>query len=441
MKKLIYTLGTVMLCFSCNLLDQELPNTIPAENAIVDRVSAEAAVIGLYNEMQAGSLYGSDAVYATELLAKNMKAVKFQAVWQELGSGIVPSANFHVEDSWIAWYSIVNNANNVILKVPELNDVSESDAAEFTGTAFFSRALAHFELLRQWGEYWNTGSDYGIPLPTEPATAPVVVPRSSVASAYALIESDLFKAIDRLPDSGDPVYASKGAAEALMARVKLYKGEYDSAYYYANDVIENFDYSLQDNYEDIFNEGTSESIFEVDFNQQDFSNYTFLMFGTEAEIVMTDEVIDLYQSIDERRNLIEAFGNFYRCTKYGTNQDNGEGNAFVMRLAEMYLIRAEALSRNSGPTAGLADINVLRERAGIGPVDAATVNSINDFSNVLIREARLEFQAEGVYWYYLSRLDKIQEVLNRDSFRRIYPIPLRELNITDDQDIFQNPGY
>ncbi|MCX2743480.1 RagB/SusD family nutrient uptake outer membrane protein [Mangrovivirga sp. M17] len=441
MKKIIYTLTAILTFSSCDLLDQELPNTIPTDEAIVDRVSAEAAVVGLYNEMQDGSLYGSDAVYATELMAKNMKAVKFQAVWQELGSGIVPSANFHVEDSWIAWYSIVNNANNIIVKVPGLNDVSESEAAEYTGTAHFSRALAHFELLRQWGEYWDISSEYGIPLPTEVATAPVVTPRSNVSDAYTLIESDLFKAIDRLPAAGDPIFANKGAAEALMARVKLYQGEYDSAYYYANDVIENFDYDLQEDYVDIFSEGTSESIFEVDFTQQDFSNYTFLMFGTEAEIVMTDEAAEMYQSNDERGVLIENIGNFFRCTKYGTNQDNGEGNAFVIRLAEMYLIRAEATSRNNGPTTGLPDINVLRARAGLGPVDASSVNSIADFNDVLTREARLEFPAEGVYWYYLSRLGKLEEVLNRESFRRIYPVPLRELNITDDQAIFQNPGY
>lgn len=431
---------------ACDVLDQQPETLISNETAIVDLQTAEAAVIGIYNAVQDGDYYGGRFIMATEMAAGNGRAAAFQQFWKELETGVVPTSNFHVEDNWVAIYNVVNVANSVIGKVPELG-LSESDEARLMGTAYFLRGLAFFDALRQYGEFFDASSTYGIPLPLVASGEIQETGRSTVAQSYIQIEEDLQNAIDLLSDSGDKFFASSGAAQALKARVHLYQEEYDMAEQLASAVIANSNYSLLDDYNEIYtSEGSAESIFELNFIAlEDPSAWAIEMYISPPEVTVSDDMISFFDpansSDTERGQQFEVVGSFIRCTKYGSEPADEGGNTILLRLSEMYLIRAEALARGSNdPTAALADINVVRSRAGLTDLTAANVTSESELIDVLLEERRAEFAFEGHYWFDLVRTGRLESTRGLESFRRIFPIPQREINITDGT-LVQNPEY
>ncbi|MEL6560657.1 MAG: RagB/SusD family nutrient uptake outer membrane protein [Bacteroidota bacterium] len=431
---------------ACDVLDQQPETLISNETAIVDLQTAEAALIGTYNALQDGDYYGGRFIMATEMAAGNGRAAAFQQFWKELETGVVPTSNFHVEDNWVAIYNVVNVANSVIGKVPELG-LSESDESRLMGTAYFLRGLAFFDALRQYGEFFDPSSVYGIPLPLVAADEIQETSRSTVEQSYLQVETDLQNAIDLLGDSGNKFFASLGAAQALKARVHLYQEEFDMAEQLASAVIANSNYSLSEDYNEVYlSEGSAESIFELNFIAlEDPSAWAIEMYITPPEVTVSEDMISFFDPANridaERGQQFEIVGSFLRCTKYGSEPADEGGNTILLRLSEMYLIRAEALSRGSNdPTAALADINVVRSRAGLTALTAANVTSESELIDVLLEERRSEFAFEGHYWFDLVRLDRLESTRGLESFRRIFPIPQREINITDGT-LVQNPDY
>ncbi len=445
MKKLYYTcclLMTMGMLFSCDVLNQEPEALIATSDAIVDARSAEAALNGLYNAVQNGDLYGGRFIMANEMLAQNAIAAAFQAFWAELASGNVPASNFHLEDLWVSAYAAVNSANSLIAAVPTVPGLDAADQDRMLGTAYYFRALMFFDLLRQYGEFFEPGSPYGIPLVLNPSLAISETARATVAESFAQIAADLTEAMNRLPDSGDKFFATQGAAQALMARVALYQGNYTEALAMANAVIANGSYSLSDDYNEIYTtEGAAESIFELNFLALDDGNaWAIEMYITPPEVAVAPALPAFFAATNnaERGLLFETIDGQIRCTKYGRAREDEGSNTIISRLSEMYLIRAEALGFSGSPASALADINTIRNRAGLPNLTAIATQ--DDLVTALLNERRAEFAFEGHYWFDLVRLGRMEAVTGRPAFRKVMPIPQRELNITDGT-IDQNPGY
>lgn len=447
MKKIYLILLLLAVFFSgCDILNQEPESLILTEEAIVDRQSAKSAVNGLYSTLQNGDSYGGRQIMATDMIAGNGVATAFQVFWQELATGRVPSANFYIEGNWVAHYNTINAANAVLENVPEINELSDGEKEGMMATAYFMRGLAHFDLLRQFGEFFDMGSSYGIPLKLKATKEDDLseISRSTVAQTYAQIESDLNKAIDGL-GSGSSFLATQGAAQALMARVLLYEEKYSLAVDMATEVINSGSYELKDDYNEIYNsEGSKESIFELNFIQLNDPNaYATEMYVTPPEVSVSQDLIEFFDARgeNERNILFDQTGSgLYRCLKYGSGQQDNGGNTIIIRLSEMYLIRAEALALQPGgtPNDALTDLNEVRSRAGLGNI--ANINSTEELKDVLLDERRAEFAFEGQYWFDMVRYDKASERRGLESFRKVLPIPFREMNITDGT-LEQNPGY
>lgn len=434
----LFVLGSM----ACNVLDQDPQDLISTDEAIVDAQSAEAALVGLYDALQDGDYYGGRYVMAVEMLARNARAAAFQQFWQELASGRVPASNFHVEDYYISGYAVINAANAIIAAVPDLNDLSQGDKDRTLGSAHFIRGMAYFDLLRIYGEFFNVNSEFGIPIKLEPSLSAEEVARSSVASVYAQITDDLNEAIALLGNTGNKFLASRGAAQALLARVALYQENYQQAADLASSVIANSNYSLTPNYNDIYiNEGSPESIFEVEFIPlEDPNAWASEMYVTPPEVTVSEDMEDFILFEPERDLLFDDVNGFFRCIKYGTTRDDTGGNTIVLRISEMYLIRAEALGRLGQLDEALEDINIVTERAGFGPYEPEDLQTQDDLTDLLLTERRAEFAFEGHYWFDLVRYGEMEDELGLESFRRIMPIPQRELNISSGI-MIQNPGY
>jgi hypothetical protein len=427
----------------CEILDQDPEDLILTDNAITDRLSAESALNGLYDALQDGDLYGGRFMMATEMTVGNGRAAAFQQFWAELESGIVPASNFHIEDNWVDSYLVINSANSILKFVPDVDELSDEEKDNMLGTAYFMRALMHFDLLRQYGEHFNAGSAFGVQLVTDIDNGLKEVPRSSVAATYQQIEDDLSMAVQLLPNQGDKFYVSSGAAEALLARVYLYSGNYSGAVTAATNVINNPLYSLTDDYNEIYEvEGSSESIFELEFNPQDPNVWAVEMYVSPPEVAVNSNLANFFDGRGdiERGLLFEDIGGIVRCTKYGSLPEQEDQNSIVLRISEMYLIRAEALARTGVPVDGLTDLNTIRQRAELTDILPGQVTTLDEFLEILLDERRAEFAFEGQYWFDLARTGRITDRVGLDPFRSIFPVPQRELNITDGV-LVQNPGF
>lgn len=445
MKNYIFPLFFVLVSLSaCDVFDVEPQASLSSEGVIVDRASADAVLQGAYSAMQDDYYYGTEFVLNPDLFADNSIMQGFYDSQLEVDSKTVPISNLFVQQTWISIYRVINIANLIIEDVPAVTDESFTDTQRnrIIAEAKGIRALAYFDLLRLFGEYYNLSSEYGLPLlltkiPDNDFNKIPLLSRSTVAATYEQILNDLNDAVNGITteDSGR---LNIWAAIALRARVQLYRKSYQDAFNDANEVITNGPFALVTDLSDLYNttESTQESVFEVEFNDQDqsaFNTYTF----RRDEYNVDPSLIAAFEDGDARRAFIGRIRNAERTLKYpdGTNANNAK----VIRLAELYLIRSEAekmLDQNN-TTAGVADLNVVRQRAGLAAV--GPFNSLADYTTALLQERRIELNFEGHRQFDLVRLNSATSVLGIQAYQQIYPLPRNELQLNTN--LNQNPGY
>ncbi|AJR04944.1 RagB/SusD family nutrient uptake outer membrane protein [Siansivirga zeaxanthinifaciens] len=441
---LTLTLSLNLLTGCDNVLDIELDDEIKSTEAITDEVSLRSAVIGLYSEMQSSTYYGGEFVVAHALTGGIADATAFQERFSQLANAIIPTSNTYIESNWVDVYALVNSSNLILDKIIELG----IDDPNSEGTALFFRALGHFDALRQFGEFTNKSSNYGIPISTMflNTETSVLIARSSVADSFSRIVKDLNDAIALLDYDDDRYFVSRATAEALLARVYLYQGEYALAEQLATDVIENGDYVLNNFFNDIYNvEGSDESIFELQFQGVRGNGLTALLSTSPPEVSANYDNFfkDMDADDDPRSYKFYDTGSIIYVDKYGVSDNDVEGNAIILKLSEMYLIRAEARARQT-PTnlkTALEDLNEVRTRSlPTMPILEANIPDFDAFVDALLEERARELAFEGHRWFDIVRLGRAESLLGIPAYRTVYPIPQREVNISKGV-IVQNPEY
>ncbi len=448
MKKLSITLlftALFVALSSCDVLDTEPETSLDPSAALVDGASAQAVLLGAYSRMQVGSYYGIEYTLNNDLIADNARYQGFFDSQLELDSGSVPISNLWIGNAWVSIYSVVNIANQLIDGVPTIDDETFATRDRVLGEAHAIRALAYFDLLRVFGEHFDTGSSYGMPLLLEPIENNDfnLIPdlaRSSVADTYNQIVSDLDTALQLMGEGYvDNTQLSYWSTLALRARVNLYRQDYAAAFDDADEVINSGPAVLEDDLDNVYlTTGTSsESIFDLVFSDQDQSAYYTFAYQRD-EYNVDPSLTEAFEDGDARRNYIEFVRGSDRPVKW-SDPDNAN-NAKILRLAEMYLIRSEAAvyrEATPAPALGADDINVIRNRAGLG--DAGPFTTEEEYIDALLQERRIELNYEGHRFFDLVRYDRVGDVLGRDDFRKVLPIPRDELLASDNLE--QNPNY
>lgn len=440
-KLLLFSIILAALMPSCNVLDVEPQSSIPAGEVFKNKQGIERGILGAYNSLQSLSYYGRTYPIFSDLAADNQShpANATSVAYAEVDNNAILPENATVDGMWTAIYDGLNVANNVIVQVPKMTDMSDAEKNKALGELYFLRALHHFNLLNFFG---------AVPLKTEPTVGVenVNVPRDATDVVFTQIIQDLRFASENLPAGGAKIRASKHAANALLARVFLYKKDYENAIAYASQVIDNGGYDLLDNYADIFaTEGTSETIFEVDFTALDrnrIAEYNFpLTLNGRREVEPAADLIAAYSAADERKNASIAYaGALPYAIKYD-DLSTGSDNFIVLRLAEMYLIRAEARASVNGPADLIReDVNAVRNRSGLGNI---TSSAYPELLSTIESERRLEFAFEGHRWFDLVRTGRAVEVLPTvtSANQTLFPIPLSEILTNSNPGMTQNPGY
>ena len=443
MKRALFITGILALLTGCEVLNLEPEASIPADEAFKDKAGIEKGILGSYSALQYLSYYGRNYLIYSDLAADNLShpTDATNSDCAEVDNNAMLAENSAVSGLWASAYDGINVANNVIVKVPGMTDMTDREKNKALGELHFLRGLGHFSLLNYFG---------AIPIKIEPTVgvSNLDAGRDPVNEAYAQVKSDLTLASKYLQASASTkTRASKYAAIALLARVCLYSGDYDMAREKADSVIKYGGYTLPGNYADVFaSDGSAETIFEIDFTELDrnrIAEYNFpKTLNGRREVEPDANLISAYEADDERKAVSIAYdGALAYANKYN-DLSKGADNIIILRLAEMYLIRAEAeASLTGGNISSIrADINTIRNRADLGPTTATTAGEL---LLAIEQERRVEFAFEGHRWFDLVRTGRAIDVLPNVSktSQTLFPIPADEILTNKSPEMIQNPGY
>ncbi|MCW5517595.1 RagB/SusD family nutrient uptake outer membrane protein [Muriicola sp. Z0-33] len=463
--KIIAALVGLVLVFSCENQLEVLPEDSVASNTVFNSFATiNGAVVGIYSKNQSGDLNGM-AQLTSDFMADDVNFVGSFPSLQEIDQFQTLATNTSIDNIWLDGYELIGAANNVIGNLPDVTDVGgldEATKARFIAEAKFLRAVTYFQLVNLFAQPYQVaqGSNLGVPLVLQPFEGGDIsefqLERSTVNEVHAQIEQDLLDAAAILPASNG-TRAESGAARALLARLYLYREQWGQAAALADQVISSGDYALAadyDFYDD--NPGSSENIFvvvntptdgpqEVAGSDEVYVNFYNASPGGRGDAPFSQSLIDAYAAEPGDRRFDElsvsafdAGGNdTFFTTKYPDIVNNAS-DGMVLRITEMYLIRAEANVRTGGSVGDspLNDINLLRSRAGLanlGAVDLAAVQL----------ERRKELCFEGH-----RRMDLLRnnENLRPGGGAESAPgadkviFPIVEDEFTNNPNITQNPG-
>jgi len=484
----ISLIGIVLI--SCEL-EEEVFSNITSENFFKTPGDAETALVAaydplatMYNAAVHSVDFGTDQIYPRPVVARDTYTL------------FTYDPNFSTQKSfgrefespvqlWRSCYTGIERANWVLLKVPEIT-MNEARKTAILGEANFLRAFYHWMLTKNFGQ---------VVVKTTPTTneSESYNGKSTIPEVYAQIYTDLNAAIQALPSFSQQVpqfgRPSKEAAMALYAKAALYNEDYPKSLQMAESVINSGSYRLLPNIEDVFdltketlaraeNIWSFESIRAVPGRASQVhslfgpANSAGVDYGNASfgSAFAYQKFYDSFNPIDDRRKLLATSfinrsgvlvlqASITPITTEGVlvrkfRDPNSIGGAYetnltIIRMADVYLIAAEAETRASGPsTKAYGHINIVRRRAKLQ--DLIPGLTAQQFVDAVIQERSWELFAEADRWYDLTRTGKFLTLVplatnnvfptrTPQAKHRYFPIPLDEIQANPK--LVQNPAW
>lgn len=417
-------------------LEVEQKMDVPNADAIKSVKDLETVLIGAYDGLQSSNVLGGNMVVFADLLADDAKVD--ETMLSNFGTREIYERASTVQISllrnmWCDAYATINRANNVIYVVDN-NLVSGADfdkkKDQLKGEALFIRAIVHFEIMRFWAlpydvELQGANSQLGVPYRTTPTFSGFVdlsMARNSVEDVYSKVAEDLKQAALLLAKAGirkSTDRASEMAADAYLARIYFFKGDYNNATAYATKVISSNLFMLNDSSNADANKylnvvfqtqgsvTSREVIFQLVNIQADQSNSIAGNYSPSVGIPLimpSSDFKKLYTNKDRRRGKYigaDYWGNPMGVNKYISS--NPASNICVLRLAEMHLIKVESdalLNRISSAT--WDSYNRLKKRSIKSYISESIANT--QLLDSIRVEHRREMCFEGDRYHNLKRL-------------------------------------
>ena len=471
MKKIIFAIATIASFNSCSdFLTREPVEQVSINDQLKNKKGILEALNGayyqlrstiqsevpyLYGDLQVGNL-GFSPSSNTSIITTPTRVVN---IYNFDDRKIESNISMFYSDS----YQLINNLNLILQYVDNISDATDSEKKEIKAEALAMRALIHFQLYRIYGQnytYTPDASHLGIVYNTAPLQVGIDYPvRKTVAETFALLEADIKDAISlfqdekAIPTVSPRNFLSKNAAKAIGADIALWKNDWQQAFDYSNDLIENSGLALYSIDTDSKDWAIPELILELPNSNNNASLtaniYNYNTASSRSNYVASSDLINLLPSSDKRRQLFEirslrtsvngilTMVPYYFTTKFKYNVKNA-----VYRLSELYFIRAEAALHLGNATQALNDINKIRNRAGIPELTSINID-------LLLEEKRREFAFENKSFFDLMRNHKnvvrnigcistnCSPTYPNDKF--VLPIPQQTIDVNSFMQ--QNPGY
>lgn len=498
-KKYLKPVALGLLLFSsCNedILEKTNPNQLSTETFFTTEAQLRSAVDAAYAALQGNNMFNREFFFLHDMLSdENLDNSTLEPPRKAALDYTFNSTNKLVVESWQGLYRIIHRTNLVIAnaeKVPPA-EITDETRERLVAEARFLRGWAYFELVSLWG---------GVPLITEPATiedAQNGVPRATEEEVYEVIFADLDFAEANLPvksayDDANLGRATKGAAQALEGKIRMWRAEYQLAITEFQKVISSGEYSIEgvpyiDNFTEE-NENNAESIFEVQFTSAHgdgggwaadgagIANITFR--GQEysprgwANVFPNQNLRDSYYENDPRyeATVYEVGDAYFNGTavlndfdqrtpvsggftwrkytmayKQESENSNSGINFRVIRYADVLLMMAEAQLEVNGVAAALPYLNQVRERVDLPAIQASDVSGPDELFDLIVRERRIEFAGEQIRnrdirrWRRHDKLDS-EPIKGYRDIHNLLPLPDSEIaNNAALTQADQNPGY
>ena len=443
--------AAILLAFaSCDLLDVEPPSDIVTPEQIFDDVKTiEATVNGLYtqNLLSNQVFYYALPFYLTVITDD---AYHTSTTYDDLRYNTYGQTNTQTAIFWEYSYKAILLANDLLERLPEVTVLSENKKQEYIGEAKYFRAYSYFILTHLYGKVpWVASTRV---LETS------LYPRTSQDTIIAHITQDLKDVEIALKNSANTnIKVTKWAASALLARNYLYNKEWQKAEERADSVILRSGYVLE-TMENVFLRSGKEAIFKTS-SSGSWSSYIDRVYyaslaANNNYLRFTDDFLNSFEADDLRKTqwttTVSGFKHPYKYRRTAAASTGAAEDFVSLRLAEQYLIRAEARAQQGGSklAGAIADLNIIRKRAR-GGVSADLPGSLTKAEILLEveKERRREFFAEEAHrWWDLVRTGRADAVLGAvadkqwEPYKALLPVPEAELDKNPNL-APQNPGY
>lgn len=456
---------TIGLCFliisaqgviisSCKkFVDIQNPNEqFNSDKVFLDSSTAVGAITGIYSEMLTNrNLFSNSATTLYGGLSADELYYYSPGLKDEFTKNEITLANhLDIDNSfWKPAYKYIYAANLAIEKLSQSGALSISLKNQLIGEAKFIRAFCYFHLVNFFGD---------VPLiVTTKYKTTAIVPRIDINQIYAQIINDLKDAKTLLSvqyASEEKVRPNKWTAVALLSRYYLYTSHWQEAESEADAIIASGQYSLESNLNSVFLNDSREAIWQLMPVRPGFNTYEGMEvlpagpFST-ATYLVTSSLFNAFENADNRKESWINSRIFNDDTLYSPFKYKMPNGAIlteyytVFRLAEQYLISAEAKLNQDKITDALEDINTIRIRAGLGNTLA---NGSQSLKLAIEQERRVELFCEWAHrWFDLKRTQRSDDILaplkglTWQSTDVLWPIPQQEIDLNPS--LTQNPGY
>ena len=449
----------ILLAFTAceDFVEVDPPETsLVNETVFEDDVNASAAMAGIYSRMVeslASTFTGDQSVtFFGSLSSDELLNYSSLDIYVQFGDNELLDNNGFIQGLWNSLYQFVYSSNSIIEGIENSTGITDSLATQFIGEAKFVRAWCYFYLTNYWG-------DVPLALSTD-YEANALLPRVPQTQVYDQIVRDLLDARDLLDDdySSDlRIRPNKAVVNTLLARVYLYMENWSGAESTATILIDDGRYVLEPNLDDVFQVGSQEAIWQLQSVRPGVATlegvaYILTRAPRSSGVSLRPEFFNSFEVDDLRQSswigsLTSGSSTFYYPFKYkqrflGENEMPNEYLS-VFRLAEIYLIRAEARAQQNNIDGAREDINAIRLRAGL---TGTTASSQADLLAAILQERKVELFTEwGHRWLDLKRTGEATTALGPlkpgwQETDRLWPVPINEFlnnpNLGD-----QNEGY
>lgn len=431
------------------VLDISEPDQLTSAKVFNDDSLAFAGLIGIYYQMmrEPGNLLNGGVSVLAGLSADEITPLQFRRDMEFFINDIQDRNPILNDTLWIKGYRYVYYCNTMIEGLTKPNTITPALRDRIIGEAKCLRSFCYYYLSQLFGDVPLITGTY---ISTNAAMA-----RTPVTTIYQQLVADLKEGITLLDDSHANDFVGKLACEALLARVYLHVKDWPNAELYSNAVIQSGICQLEPNLEDVFKVSSREVIFQLqpaDYPHNAVEGYLFQVpvNGSEPLYTISQGLVNSFAANDLRKKewikptLLNGIV-YHMPWKYKIATATSMSNEYnvVMRLAEQYLIRAEARARQSAIKGAVDDLNVIRKRAGLSPL-AGTISEDECFLAIENERRHELFTEWGHRWFDLRRTQRINTIMNSKwqhwiSEKQLFPIPNKELLLNPN--LVQNESY
>lgn len=423
------------------------PSSLTESNVFVDSATATSAVLALYSRIANGNPQNNTLLFNTNRYGSMSADEGYYlttSTYDNFKNNTLAAGNAAYGGLWFDAYQNIGRANYCISGLQASTALSATAKNQLLGEAKFMRAWCYYNLANYFG-------DVPLVLTTDALTTSLL-PRAPVAQVYQQVVNDLTDAKGLLTTTYPSIERARinqRVVSAFLARVYFYQQNWASAEAEATSVIGTGVYSLEPVLNNVFIKTSNEIIWQIASSTGVTSmGPDFVPASTTPSFVLYDTLAKTFEVGDKRlanwaKSIVYSGKTYYYPYKYKLRTGT-TGNEYpvMLRLGELYLIRAEARAQQTNIAGAQADLNIIRSRAGLANTTATTQPQL---LTALEHERWVElFTENGDRWFNLKRINKADAVLGLikplwQPFQKLYPIPNADRaanpNLTD------NPGY